>query len=148
MHLVISEFYLRSVCRVVDNRSRLKDSLFVSVLIQGRTMDEIVSKNFAGAGTGASSTQPSKLSFLPKSYGWINPALSVIITLGFLILVFLLLFYPQASGANTRVFNIALGALATAFATVIGFHFGSSIGSKEKDAIIAENAAQKTEPAI
>lgn len=33
---------------------------------------------------------------------------------------------------NRDVFYVAFGALATAFATVIGFHFGSSSGSKRK----------------
>jgi len=85
---------------------------------------------------------------IAKSYAWINPLLSIIITLGFMALVFLLMFYPAAKDATgkdvavNQVFNIALGALATAFATVIAFHFGSSSGSKEKDAVLAERSAQ------
>ena len=83
---------------------------------------------------------------IAKSYAWINPLLSIMITLGFLVLVFLLMFFPlekDAAGkavADNQVFNIALGALATAFATVIAF--GSSSGSKEKDAVLAERSAQ------
>jgi len=38
----------------------------------------------------------------------------------------------KASVDNRDVFYVAFGALATAFATVIGFHFGSSSGSKRK----------------
>lgn len=35
-------------------------------------------------------------------------------------------------GNNLEVFYIAFGAMATAFVTVVGFHFGSSFGSKRK----------------
>ncbi|MEP0503611.1 MAG: hypothetical protein ABJD13_03890 [Paracoccaceae bacterium] len=34
---------------------------------------------------------------------------------------------------NEEIFYTAIGTLATAFATIIGFHFGSSSGSKMKD---------------
>jgi hypothetical protein len=94
------------------------------------------------------STQP--YTRLPATYAWVNPALSMIITAGFLVLVYLLLYKAPADVATNQVFNIALGALATAFATVIGFHFGSSVGSKEKDNLLAErvveNDARAAEP--
>ncbi|MCD7109743.1 hypothetical protein LRX75_11920 [Rhizobium sp. DKSPLA3] len=63
---------------------------------------------------------------------WVNPVLSVGITGGFIVLVYMTAFVviPEA---NSTVFNIILGAFSTAFATVIGFHFGSSVGSKDKD---------------
>jgi Peptidase M15 len=38
----------------------------------------------------------------------------------------------QTKSSNKEVFYVAFGALATAFVTVIGFHFGSSSGSKRK----------------
>lgn len=80
---------------------------------------------------------------------WINPSLSLIITIGFLFFVYRLM-DPNVDGLNqNQVFNIALGALAAAFATVIGFHFGSSVGSKEKDivnkALVTEQVARREE---
>ncbi|MES0863270.1 D-Ala-D-Ala carboxypeptidase family metallohydrolase [Ruegeria sp. SCPT10] len=38
----------------------------------------------------------------------------------------------RITGNNLEVFYIAFGAMATAFVTVVGFHFGSSYGSKRK----------------
>jgi hypothetical protein len=85
-------------------------------------------------------------------FAWINPALSVTITLGFMGLVYALLFAPGLKTQDNQVFNIALGAFATAFATVIGFHFGSSSGSKEKDminkAVLTEAVARREEDRI
>ncbi|CZT35223.1 hypothetical protein [Rhizobium sp. 9140] len=63
---------------------------------------------------------------------WVNPALSIGITGGFILLVYIVAFC-EVETKNSAVFNIILGAFATAFATVISFHFGSSIGSKDKD---------------
>ncbi|WP_299955729.1 D-Ala-D-Ala carboxypeptidase family metallohydrolase [uncultured Roseobacter sp.] len=42
------------------------------------------------------------------------------------------LILQRVTGNNLEVFYIAFGALATAFVTVVGFHFGSSSGSKRK----------------
>ncbi len=82
-----------------------------------------------------------------SAYGWINPFLSIQITGSFVVLVFYMLIAPPADMSGNQVFNIALGSLATAFATVIAFHFGSSIGSKQKDnvntAIVAEGAIKR-----
>lgn len=94
---------------------------------------------------------------------YINPLLSIIITVGFFAFVWVIAEMPlsvepdfsgiaagdtstaaneareeaiakaeEVSASKERVFYVAFGALATAFATVIGFHFGSSSGSKAK----------------
>lgn len=65
-------------------------------------------------------------------YPWVNPILSIMVTGSFIVLVFVMAF-GCVSTTNNPVFNIALGAFATAFSTVLGFHFGSSAGSKQKD---------------
>ncbi len=47
-------------------------------------------------------------------------------------LVFLLFFAPIPESSHDPV-NIALGALLTAFGTVLNFYFGSSKSSRDKD---------------
>ncbi|WP_377288737.1 hypothetical protein [Rhizobium sp. SG2393] len=82
-------------------------------------------------------------------FDWVAPALSILIPVSFIALVFVLLFRPNAPGADNQVFNIALGSLATAFATVVAFHFGSSVGSKKKDQaqsiLLAEREASRSQ---
>lgn len=75
-----------------------------------------------------------------KSEHWLvsgtNSMLSLLITAGFFGALVLIL--KSRTLENTEVFFTAIGTLATAFATVIGFHFGSSSGSKRKDRLLQE----------
>ena len=73
---------------------------------------------------------------------WVNPVLSLGITGGFIVLVYMTAFVVIPA-ANSTVFNIILGAFSTAFATVIAFHFGSSVGSKDKDEDKRREAIEK-----
>lgn len=74
--------------------------------------------------------ESDKASWLAKNVSYI---LSLIITLGFFGLLSYMLKYEVPS-ANKDVMNILLGSLGTAWITVVGFFFGSSIGSKEANA--------------
>lgn len=62
----------------------------------------------------------------------IVPALAIIVVLGFLAVVGWLITSPAAI---SEAGMLALGALMSAFTGVIGFYFGSSIGSRDKDTI-------------
>lgn len=71
----------------------------------------------------------------------INPVLSITIILGFIItLGFIVL--SESRLQNPEIFYTAIGTLATAFATIIGFHFGSSSGSKIKDELLVIPTAE------
>ncbi|MES0863269.1 phage tail tip lysozyme [Ruegeria sp. SCPT10] len=78
-----------------------------------------------------------------------NPVLSLIIIMGFICtLVFIILTKEELK--NEEIFYTAIGTLATAFATIIGFHFGSSSGSKQKDELLIDvpAAALPTQPRV
>ena len=53
--------------------------------------------------------------------------------------VLYLLFYRKIVPENTETLNLAIGALLTAFGTVVGYFFGSSAGSQRKTDIIAQS---------
>ncbi len=70
---------------------------------------------------------------------WFNPLLSLIIVMFFCFVIYHLM-GPNSylNEKNRDILNIVLGALGTAFATVISYHFGSSSGSKAKDATLKQ----------
>lgn len=59
------------------------------------------------------------------------------IVLAFFIVVGLLLFHPVPA-ENQRAFDITLGALTGMLLTVVGYFFGSSKGSSEKNDMLAQ----------
>ena len=63
---------------------------------------------------------------------WVAP----IMAFGLVLLIFYLLrgiMNAREEVVNKDVFNVVLGALVTAFTTVVAYYFGSSIGSSKKD---------------
>lgn len=73
---------------------------------------------------------------------WGAPVVSIIVTVGFFaFLIILMLGGIRSSGQDptvANIVNIAVGALATAFATVVNFWLGSSKGSRDKDDAVAK----------
>jgi len=59
------------------------------------------------------------------------------IVLGFFALLFTLT-YTDVPKENKDLVNMLIGALLTAFATVIAYYFGSSSGSAKKDDTISK----------
>jgi len=56
-----------------------------------------------------------------------------------------LLLYKKIPVENTETLNLAIGALLTAFGTVVGYFFGSSVGSQRKTDIIAQQTPKPDE---
>ncbi len=75
---------------------------------------------------------------MDKTKEWIAVGLGVLITLGFFITLFYLIF----TGKYESTINLTIGTLLTAFGTVVGYYFGSSKGSADKNKII-ENLNKK-----
>ncbi len=72
---------------------------------------------------------------------FITPILAVCITVGFFTLLFSVFFFPiQQNMMN--VANLLIGTLGTAWVAVVTYYFGSSSGSRGKDAVIASLGAQ------
>jgi hypothetical protein len=63
--------------------------------------------------------------------------LGSLIVLGFFILLILLVIMDIPE-PNKDLLNLVVGALIGSFATVVGYFYGSSLGSKEKTDIISK----------
>lgn len=71
---------------------------------------------------------------------------SVLVVLMFGAVLGLLIVRPVAmSPDQVTILNVLLGALATAFITIVNFWVGSSSGSKDKDSLIAHLSGNRTE---
>ena len=64
-------------------------------------------------------------------------ALGAIICIGFFILLYMLV-KSEVPSANKDLLNLVVGALIGSFATVVGYFYGSSVGSANKDEIIKD----------
>jgi hypothetical protein len=71
---------------------------------------------------------------------WIPGVLAIGVTIGFFgILILLMSGIAQKSGE----ISIMLGSLGTAWATIVGFYFGSSYGSQTKDNLLHQSTPVK-----
>ena len=84
-------------------------------------------------------------------FAWAAPIVSVIVTVGFFVVLGLLLETTADTGTDGKiqVINVIIGTLAMAFTTVVTFWLGSSQGSRDKDLAVArlqnQQAAQAKE---
>ena len=65
--------------------------------------------------------------------------LGIVITLGFFVTLFYLIF----TGEYESTINLTIGTLLTSFGTVVGYYFGSSKGSADKNKAIEEMNKEK-----
>lgn len=68
--------------------------------------------------------------------GWEMIALAMIAVLGILVITVMLFMFEVREGARELLY-IIVGGLMAKLSDVFGFFFGSSRGSKDKDAILA-----------
>lgn len=72
-----------------------------------------------------------------SSIAWGAPVVSLVVTVGFFVIVWAIIYKPgQIDASNSpvaQIVNILIGTLATGFATVVNFWLGSSQSSRVKD---------------
>ena len=78
-------------------------------------------------------------SWLAKNVTYI---LAIVVTIGFFSLLAYMLKYAVPE-SNERIMDILLGALATAWVSIVSFFYGSSQGSRENTKIIKSMVANK-----
>ena len=75
----------------------------------------------------------------PKPSWTIQDALSIIITISFVGLIFVWILFPPKGDPNTySLLTTMIGFLGAAFGTVVQYHLGSSKGSDDKNATIKQ----------
>jgi hypothetical protein len=72
---------------------------------------------------------------------WFPPILGVIVVSAFTVVLCSMVFLPPSKEkrdeSTTSLINILVGALTAGYSTVLGYYFGSSAGSRNKDYTIA-----------
>lgn len=61
--------------------------------------------------------------------------LGALIVVGFFVLMVVLV-YTQVPETNKDLLNLVVGALIGSFATVVGYFYGSSLGSSDKNELL------------
>lgn len=61
--------------------------------------------------------------------------LGALITVGFFVLLIVLV-YTSVPVENKDILNLVVGALIGSFATVVGYFYGSSLGSSDKNEML------------
>lgn len=108
-------------------------------LIKLRELDQAFAKQMADAGIALDKIEADdRASARARQIAvkdWVPSALAVTIVVAFLALL-LLMPSRQIPEANRSTFDILLGMLSGAVTSVFAYYFGSSRGSREKDAVI------------
>ncbi len=76
---------------------------------------------------------------------WYPSALGTFVVLAFTVIIGLLILAPSKKGEenpNQSLINVLVGALAAGYSSVLGYYFGSSAGSRNKDQYIFSNLSE------
>ncbi|ACC75196.1 hypothetical protein PPMP20_01850 [Paraburkholderia phymatum] len=68
---------------------------------------------------------------------WVPKVLAMAVTAGFFGILLLMAFQPMP-GTNKDLVNVVVGALGTAWISIIGYYFGTSVGSMRKTELLAK----------
>lgn len=68
---------------------------------------------------------------------WVPKVLAMAVTTGFFGILMLMAFQPLP-GPNKDLVNVIVGALGTAWISIIGYYFGTSVGSMRKTELLAK----------
>lgn len=68
---------------------------------------------------------------------WVPKVLAMAVTAGFFGILLLMAFQPLP-GVNKDLVNVIVGALGTAWISIIGYYFGTSVGSMRKTELLAK----------
>ncbi len=82
---------------------------------------------------------------------WYPPVIGTLVILSFTVILCTLVYNPnpKTQDDNTKsLINILVGALTAGYSTVLGYYFGSSAGSRNKDNTIASLTSSSSQPVM
>jgi hypothetical protein len=138
--LLVADPALATTLRVRLAEIALESEKTQLLAAEQRRQAELAQLRTALEDTQGARTALSGLVAAGSSIAWGAPVVSVIVTGGFFVFLLALMWGGIDAGRDqtvANIVNIAVGALATAFATVVNFWLGSSQGSRSKDAAVA-----------
>ena len=122
-------------------RQRLTEIAIEATRAQAEAVAELAEIKASNGNTADARNTMQALASSRSPIAWGSPLVSIVVTVGFFVILGLILFHGIAavSGATpdlttVSIINISVGVLGTAFATVVNFWLGDSSGSRNKDA--------------
>jgi hypothetical protein len=157
----------------LDDEQRQREAALADLKIRGqfeseRRQTELDSRRVDGEDRSGARILQRDLSSAQSPVAWVAPTLSLIVTVGFFVVLGLFIFNknsleltslpvvpagielanltdaqftaatPVRSDFVLQIINICVGTLTAAFATVMSFWLGSSQGSRSKDELVAQ----------
>lgn len=92
--------------------------------------------------SGDDNTDSPNNLYYRRSY--FSEVFAVIICVLYFSLLAVFAWHPIPAGSNETVLNVMVGTVAGSFATVVGYFFGSTIGSRSKDLLLLNSTVSKT----
>ena len=100
---------------------------------EGERLGKLI--ELANADTADARNREVEIAKVTGGRDWVQAFIAVTLTVGFFMMIGAL-FVVDVPGDNQRILDLLVGALVGSFASLVGYYFGSSAGSKSKDSLL------------
>jgi len=119
-----------------EEREKLKQEMLSVINSHEQRMAEIAQGEHEAALKDTADARAREIAIANSGASWLSKNITSVLAIGILGLTFalwyLVLFKKIPEGVNKEALMIVIGSLSTMSAGVVGYYFGSSVGSKAK----------------